>query len=136
MLDKIIDLGFKDIFSSMPAEFVTLDEAVKGKNVIRLGNGFLHKFDEREVDRASKSIPIYLWALVKLPFVILKLETPGDYVVNGDEWSKRAVSLLLGKDNSDYLTSGDVERLLMGYKSLIFITISYSILSSINTDNE
>ncbi len=119
----------------MPAEFVTLDEAVRGKNSIRLGNGLLHKMDEREVESLSKVIPIYLWALVKIPFVILKLETPGDYVINGDEWNKRAISMMLGKDNVDFLTSGDVERLLNGYKSLIFITISYSILN-LSTDNE
>ncbi|AWR95004.1 DUF61 family protein [Acidianus brierleyi] len=136
MLDKIIDLGFKDILSSLPSEFVTLNDAVQGKNKIKLKNGFIHEMDKNEILKLSNIIPLYLWALIKVPFIILKLETPGEYTINGSEWDKKALSIVLNKDTGKFISSLDVEKLMKDYKSLIFITLSYSIFNTSDNNIE
>ncbi len=136
MLDKIIDLGFKDILSSLPSETITLNDAVQGKTEIKLKNGFIHEMDKNEILKLSNIIPMYLWALVKVPFIILKLDSPGEYAINGSEWDKKALSIVLNKDTENFISSLDVEKLMKDYKSLIFITLSYSIFNTSDNNIE
>ncbi|MEM3680527.1 MAG: DUF61 family protein, partial [Metallosphaera sp.] len=49
MFDKIFELGLKDVLDSMPAEYVSLKEALDGKLEISLNNGLKHKFDPDEI---------------------------------------------------------------------------------------
>lgn len=135
MIDKIFDLGLKDFVSFYPQEFVTLREALDGKLEIKLNGGFTHHFNEEEVKRLSKIIPIYMWSLIKLPFVIVKTLQPGEYLVNGSEWELKALSLILDKDVKFGLRTGDVEKLIKNFKSLIIITLSPIGISSEDEEN-
>ncbi|MQL55376.1 DUF61 family protein [Acidianus ambivalens] len=136
MLDKILELGLKEIFGSSPAEKVTLKDALQGKNRIRLNNGFYHELNLAEVKDFSSKVPLYLWSLVYLPIIILKLPEPGQFSLEGSEWDKKAVSLILNKEEGDkiILNTADVEDLLRRYKTLIFITLSSNILFSANSE--
>ncbi|AWR97798.1 DUF61 family protein [Acidianus sulfidivorans JP7] len=125
MLDKIIELGLKDILSGLPSERVTLKDALSGHLKIRLNNGTFHNLDEREVKDFSSKIPLYLWSLVKIPIIITKSFEVGEYDILESEWDKKALGYVLGRDFL-YLTTVDVEELLRSYKTLIFITLSSS----------
>ena len=131
MIDKIFDIGLKNFLSFYPQEFVTIREALDGKLEIKLNGGFTQELDKEEINKLSHVIPIYLWSLVKVPFVIVKTLTPGEYLLNGGDWEKKALSIVLNKDVSLGLRVGDVEKLIKEYKSLIIIT-----LSPINMSNE
>ncbi|MEM3226072.1 MAG: DUF61 family protein, partial [Saccharolobus sp.] len=72
-------------------------------------------------------IPLYLWSLVKIPFVFIKSIEVGEFFINGEEWNKRALSILLGREVSSVISTVDVEILLKQYRSLIFIFLSPSI---------
>ncbi len=136
MFDKILELGLKEIFGSSPAERVTLKEALDGKNKIKLNNGFCHELNMNEVKNFSSKVPLYLWSLIKLPILIIKLPEPGQFSLEGSEWDKKAVSLILNKEEGDkiILNTIDVESLLRQYKTLIFITLSSNILFSANSE--
>jgi len=131
MIDKILDIGLKNFLSFYPQEFVTIREALDGKLEIKLNGGFTLDLNKEEINKLSHIIPIYLWSLVKVPFVIIKTLTPGEYLVNGSDWEKKALSIILNKDASLGLRIGDVEKLIKEYKSLIIIA-----LSPINMSNE
>jgi Protein of unknown function DUF61. len=136
LFDKIFNIGLKDLLDSMPAEYVTLKEALDGKVEIALNNGLKHRFDPEELRKISQSIPLYLWSLVRIPLIFVKLPSPGEYKLNGSEWDRRALSIILGKENS-VLSGGQMESLLRQYKSLIFITLSHdSISGSDRTEDE
>lgn len=124
MFDKIFDIGLKGTISYYPQEFVTIKEALDGKSFVTVNGGYKHYFDKKELEKLSKNIPLYLWDLVKIPFVIVKTLNPGEYVLNGSEWENKAVSILLKKDIKGFLTVGDVEKIIKEYKSLVFITLS------------
>lgn len=127
MIDKIFEIGIKEVFSSTPAEYVTIKEALEGKLNIRLNNGFYHEIKEDQLKSLSEKIPIYLWSLVKIPFVLIKSTEVGEFFVNGDEWNKKAISILLQRDVRGVILSVDVEKLLREYSSLIFIILSPTI---------
>lgn len=127
MIDKIFEIGIKEVFSSTPAEYVTIKEALEGKLNIRLNNGFYHEIKEDQLKSLSEKIPIYLWSLVKIPFVLIKSTEVGEFFVNGDEWNKKAISILLQRDVRGVISSVDVEKLLREYSSLIFIILSPTI---------
>lgn len=136
MLDKIIELGIKDILGSLPAERVTLLEALRGKLKIRLNNGYFHELDPEEVRKFSSKIPLYLWSLVKVPIIISKLLNIGEYNISESEWDRKALTYILGRDFL-YLTTVDVEELLKQYKTLIFISLSSSnIFLNLEEDSE
>ncbi|AAY80680.1 DUF61 family protein [Sulfolobus acidocaldarius] len=126
MIDKVFDLGFKSLLSYYPDEFVTLKDALNGKLSIRLKSKDLrHRFDKLEVEKLSQVLPIYLWDLVKLPFIVVKTLNTGEYAVSGSQWEVRSLSIILQKEiKNTFLSTGDVEKLIKEYKSLIFITIS------------
>lgn len=127
MIDKIFEIGIKEVFSSTPAEYVTIKEALEGKLNIRLNNGFYHEIKKDQLKSLSEKIPIYLWSLVKIPFVLIKSTEVGEFFVNGDEWNKKAISILLQRDVKGVILSVDVEKLLREYSSLIFIILSPTI---------
>ncbi|MDT7861104.1 MAG: DUF61 family protein [Saccharolobus sp.] len=127
MIDKIFEIGIKEVFSSTPAEYVTIKEALEGKLNIRLNNGFYHEIKKDQLKSLSEKIPIYLWSLVKIPFVLIKSTEVGEFFVNGDEWNKKAISILLQRDVRGVILSVDVEKLLREYSSLIFIILSPTI---------
>lgn len=127
MIDKIFEIGIKEVFSSTPAEYVTIKEALEGKLNIRLNNGFYHEIKKDQLKSLSEKIPIYLWSLVKIPFVLIKSTEIGEFFVNGDEWNKKAISILLQRDVRGVILSVDVEKLLREYSSLIFIILSPTI---------
>ena len=129
MIDKIFEIGLKNFLSFYPQEFITIREALDNKLKIKLTGGFSQELNKEEVKKLSQRIPIYLWSLVKIPFVIVKTLTPGEYLVNGSEWEKRALSIILNKDVSLGLSTGDVEKLIKEYKSLIVITLSHTNMS-------
>ncbi|BFI74153.1 DUF61 family protein [Sulfurisphaera ohwakuensis] len=131
MIDKIFEIGLKNFLSFYPQDFVSIREALDGKLNIRLSDGYSHLLKKEEVEKISHYIPLYLWSLVRIPFVILKTMEPGEYIVNGSEWEIKALSILLNKDVSKGLRTGDIEKLIKEYKSLIIIT-----LSPINLANE
>lgn len=124
MIDKIFEIGLKNFLNLYPQEFVTIKEALDNKLKIKLSGNFIQELDKEEVKKLSQKIPIYLWSLVKVPFVIVKTLNPGEYLVDGSEWEKKALSILLNKDVSYGLTTSDVEKLIKEYKSLIVITLS------------
>ncbi|AOL15661.1 hypothetical protein BFU36_01730 [Sulfolobus sp. A20] len=124
MIDKIFEIGLKDLFSSTPAEYITLKEALEGKRVIKLNNGFYHELKEDEIDNLSKRVPIYLWSLVKIPLLFTKSTELGEFHINGGEWERKLVSVLLHKEIGNVILTTDVERLLKEYPSLIFIILS------------
>ncbi|ARM76565.1 DUF61 family protein [Acidianus manzaensis] len=125
MLDKIFELGLKDILAGLPSERVSLRDAISGHLRIKLNNGYFHELNEKEVKDFSSKVPLYLWSLVKVPIIITKSFEIGEYDVIDNEWDKKALSYVLGKDFL-YLTTVDVEELLKAYKTLIFITLSSS----------
>ncbi|BDB97808.1 DUF61 family protein [Saccharolobus caldissimus] len=127
MIDKIFEIGIKEVFSSAPAEYVTIKEALEGKLNIRLNNGFYHEIKKDQLKSLSEKIPIYLWSLVKIPFVLIKSTEVGEFFINGDEWNKKAISILLQRDVRGIILSVDVEKLLREYSSLIFIILSPTI---------
>jgi uncharacterized protein (UPF0216 family) len=127
VIDKIFEIGIKEVFSSTPAEYVTIKEALEGKLNIRLNNGFYHEIKKDQLKSLSEKIPIYLWSLVKIPFVLIKSTEVGEFFVNGDEWNKKAISILLQRDVKGVILSVDVEKLLREYSSLIFIILSPTI---------
>jgi hypothetical protein len=127
VIDKIFEIGIKEVFSSTPAEYVTIKEALEGKLNIRLNNGFYHEIKKDQLKSLSEKIPIYLWSLVKIPFVLIKSTEVGEFFVNGDEWNKKAISILLQRDVRGVILSVDVEKLLREYSSLIFIILSPTI---------
>lgn len=129
MIDKLIDISLKGIISYSPAEYVTLLDAVNGKLNYKLNNGDIVEFDKEQIDKFSSRIPPYLWALVKLPIVIIKSTEVGTYTLNGNEWNRKAIDIILGKDTNGILTTGDLERLLRDYDSIIFITLSISLIN-------
>ncbi|MCH1771337.1 MULTISPECIES: DUF61 family protein [Metallosphaera] len=135
MFDKIFQLGLRDILDSMPSEYVTLKEAMDGKLEISLNNGFKHKFDPEEVRKLSNAVPLYLWSLVRIPFIVVKLSTPGEYSINGSEWDIKAISTLLNISGK-VISVGQMESLLREFKSLIFITLGYDSISVVNEDKE
>ncbi|BFH74324.1 DUF61 family protein [Sulfurisphaera javensis] len=124
MIDKIFEIGLKNFLSFYPQEFVSLRDALNGKLSIKLSDGYSHTMKIEEIKKLSNIIPIYLWSLVKIPFVIVKTLDPGEYLVNGSEWEIKALSILLNKDVSKGLRTGDVEKIIKEYKSLIIITLS------------
>ncbi|WP_338601687.1 DUF61 family protein [Sulfolobus tengchongensis] len=124
MIDKIFELGLKDIFSSTPAEYVSIMDALEGKLKIKLNNGLYHEFKKNEVERLSAHIPLYLWALVKIPFIFIKSTEIGEYFISGEEWNRKAISILLEREISNVILNTDVEKLLREYSSLIFIILS------------
>ena len=124
MIDKVFEIGLKNFLNFYPQEFVTIREALDNKLKIRLNGGFTQELNKEEVNKLSQKVPIYLWSLVKIPFVIVKTLTPGEYIVNGSEWEKKALSIILNKDVSLGLSTSDVEKLIKEYKSLIIITLS------------
>ncbi|BCU71167.1 DUF61 family protein [Stygiolobus caldivivus] len=124
MFDKIFDIGLKSAISYYPQEFVTLKEALDGKDYVTVNGGFKHVFKKDELDKLSKNLPLYLWDLVKIPFVIVKTLNVGEYILNGSEWENKAISILLKKDIKSFMTIGDVEKIIKDYKSLVFITLS------------
>ncbi|MCY0849569.1 DUF61 family protein [Sulfuracidifex metallicus] len=127
MIDKIFDLGFKDVFSSLPKEFVTINDALKGKNTIKLVNGIAHQMKSEEIEKLSSNIPIYMWSMVKIPFIIVKTMNVGEYLISGSEWEKRGIWTLIGRE-SDSLTTVDVEELIKKYRSIIFISLTSSFM--------
>ncbi|MEM0304048.1 MAG: DUF61 family protein [Saccharolobus sp.] len=127
MIDKIIKLGFNDVFSSVPSQYVTIKDAIEGNTRIKLNNGFYHEFNKDELIDLSTKIPLYLWSLVKIPFIFIKSIEVGEFFINGEEWNKRALSILLGREVSSVISTVDVEILLKQYRSLIFIFLSPSI---------
>ncbi|QKQ99367.1 DUF61 family protein [Metallosphaera tengchongensis] len=128
MFDKIFQIGLRDILDSMPAEYVTLKEALDGKLEISLHNGLKHRFDINEVKKISSVVPLYLWSMVRIPFIIVKLQTPGEYSINGSEWDRKAISMVL-QDSRTVISVGQMESLLREFKSLIFITLGYDSIS-------
>ncbi|ACP55218.1 DUF61 family protein [Saccharolobus islandicus] len=124
MIDKIFEFGLKDIFSSSPAEYVTIKDALEGKLKIRLNNNFYHEIKKDEVERLSSKIPLYLWSLVKIPFIFIKSPDIGEYFISGEQWNRKAISILLGREISNVILNVDVEKLLREYTSLIFIILS------------
>ncbi|AWR99968.1 DUF61 family protein [Metallosphaera hakonensis] len=135
MFDKIFQLGLRDILDSMPSEYVSLKEAVEGKLEISLNNGLKHRFDAEEVRKLSSIVPLYLWSMVRIPFIMVKLSSPGEYSINGSEWDRRAISLILN-DLGSVISVGQMELLLREFKSLIFITLGYDSISGIDNDKE
>ncbi|BCS94243.1 hypothetical protein L3N51_01112 [Metallosphaera sp. J1] len=135
MFDKIFQLGLRDILDSMPAEYVTLKEAMDGKLEITLNNGFKHKFDPDEVKKLSSAVPLYLWSMVRIPFIVVKLSTPGEYSINGSEWDMKAISSILNI-SGNVISVGQMESLLREFKSLIFITLGYDSISVVNEEKE
>jgi len=123
VIDKIFDFGFKDIFNSLPKEYVTLTDAVKGKTRISLGNGITHEMKKTELDKLSSKIPVYMWSMVKIPFLVIKTENVGEYLISGSDWQKRAISFLVERD-VEFLSTVDVERLIREYRSIIFISLT------------
>jgi len=124
MIDKVFEIGLKNFLNFYPQEFVTIREALDNKLKIKMNGGFTQELNKEEVNKLSQKVPIYLWSLVKIPFVIVKTLTPGEYIVNGSEWEKKALSIILNKDVSLGLSTSDVEKLIKEYKSLIIITLS------------
>jgi uncharacterized protein (UPF0216 family) len=127
MIDKIIDIGLKGLLNYYPSERPTLAEVLKGKNVIKLSDGSEFEIPKRKAEDMSTKIPIYLWDLVRLPIVIVKTSNSGEFQVEEYKWNREALKALLGRDNVDALTTGDVERLVAQYGTVIFITLSVSI---------
>ncbi len=127
MIDKIFDLGFKDIFNSLPKEFITITDAIKGKNTVLLGNGIPHVMKESEIMSLSSKIPVYMWSMVRIPFLVVKTTNVGEYLISGSEWQKKAISLLIGRE-TDFLSTVDVEELIKGYRSIIFISLTNSLM--------
>ncbi len=119
----------------MPSEYVSLKEAVEGKLEISLNNGLKHRFDAEEVRKLSSIVPLYLWSMVRIPFIMVKLSSPGEYSINGSEWDRRAISLILN-DLGSVISVGQMELLLREFKSLIFITLGYDSISGIDNDKE
>lgn len=134
MIDKIFDIGLKNFLNFYPQEFVTIREALDGKLDIRLSGNYTHHIKLEEIQKLSSLIPIYLWSLVKIPFVIVKTLEPGEYLINGSEWEIKALSILLNKDLSKGLRTGEVEKLIKDYKSIIIITLSP--IGMLNEDEE
>ncbi|MEJ2774986.1 DUF61 family protein [Sulfolobaceae archaeon RB850M] len=125
MIDKIFELGLRNSISFYPDEFVTIKEALEGKNYVTISGSYKHYFDKTELEKLSSKIPIYMWGLVRIPFVIVKTLNVGEYLINGSDWDKKAINILLNKQEfSVCLYTGDVERLIKEFKSLIFITLS------------
>ncbi|MEL9970653.1 MAG: DUF61 family protein [Metallosphaera sp.] len=131
MFDKIFELGLKDVLDSMPAEYVSLKEALDGKLEISLNNGLKHKFDPDEIKMLSDLIPLYLWSMVRIPFIIIKLQSPGEYSLNGSEWDRKALSYVLNSSEK-VISVGQIETLLRKFKSLIFITLGYDSISGVD----
>ncbi|MEM3681667.1 MAG: DUF61 family protein, partial [Metallosphaera sp.] len=123
--------GLKDVLDSMPAEYVSLKEALDGKLEISLNNGLKHKFDPDEIKTLSDLIPLYLWSMVRIPFIIIKLQSPGEYSLNGSEWDRKALSYVLNSSEK-VISVGQIETLLRKFKSLIFITLGYDSISGVD----
>ena len=110
----------------MPAEYKTLSELLsEEKPAIRLRDGSRHDISREELERLASIVPWYIHSLVKIPIVVVKI---GDtYRLACDRWCMRAVELVLGKDMSldpdPRLRLGEVEELVRGFKSIVFITI-------------
>ncbi|EZQ06808.1 MULTISPECIES: DUF61 family protein [Acidianus] len=135
MLDKIINLGLRDILSGLPSERVSIKDAVEGKLAISLNNGLVHTMEKKQVEEFSRNVPLYLWSLVKIPIILAKLPDPGEYSVSGSEWDVKALSYVLGREISTLYTP-DVEELLKKYRTLIFITLGSNIFSLEDSSNE
>ncbi len=116
------------ILASMPVEHKSLSTLLEEKKPsVRLADGTRHHMDEAELRDMAEHIPWYMRRLVKLPIIIVyeRGEKPR-YIVDGDVWSARAVSALLGGDPLEErreLTLEEVESLIRRYKTLIFVTI-------------
>jgi len=125
VIDRLLEISVREIFDSLPSNFVTLKDALGGKLEIRLRNGLTHFMSGDEVRRASEMIPSHLWSAVKLPFLLVKTMSPGEYLVSGDEVTALGVSLLVGKTGTQ-LNILEVQKLLRDFASLVFITIGIS----------
>ncbi|MEM4139004.1 MAG: DUF61 family protein, partial [Sulfolobaceae archaeon] len=86
-------------------------------------------FDRNQVEKLSKVLPLYMWGLVRLPIVIIKSQEPGIYIVSGSEWEKRAIDIILNSEKNGILNTSDLERLLREFDSIIFITLSVSLIN-------
>lgn len=139
MIDKLIDLGLKDLFSTYPAKTLKLSEVLAGNYSIPLTNGITHYFDKKEVERLSEILPIYMWGLVDIPIVLAKTTTPGEYVIKGGEYAVRAIGRILNKEDlGQSLTSIEVDSLIKRFRSIVFISLSLDNITKIlqQLDNE
>ncbi|MGC9071759.1 MAG: DUF61 family protein [Acidilobus sp.] len=118
------------IQSHWPAEQLTLEE-LKSRASISLIDGTVHEMDPEEVARLLKIVPPYFRQFMKVPLLVgyVKEEDgTSRYVVMGDRWQRRLAELMV---RGDYSADGIVElsvddfvRLLMEFRSLVFISLS------------
>jgi uncharacterized protein (UPF0216 family) len=130
MLDKIVELGLKSLLSYYPSERITLAEALKGKTVVRLDDGSEIEIPRNIAEALGKSVPIYLWDLVKLPIIITKSGNSGEFVVEDYKWNREALKIVLNEEEVSVLRVGEVENLLRRFGTAIFINLSVSISNS------
>ena len=129
MIDKVFKLGLEGLLNYFPSERVTLGEVLRGKNRLKLSDGSDFEISIKEAEEAARKVPVYLWELVKLPVVILKLPYPGAYTVEDHKWNRELLKYLLNKEDASYISVGEVEKLIRDYKSLVFISLSVSVTS-------
>lgn len=129
MIDKIFNLGFRGLLNYSPVESVTLLDALSGKLSYKLSSGDLAELNKEQIDKLSKILPPYMWGLVRLPIVVLKTQEPGVYIVSGGDWEKKAIDLILNSEKNGILNTSDLERLLKEFDSIIFITLSVSLIN-------
>jgi len=129
LIDKIFNLGFRGLLNYSPVESVTLLDALSGKLSYKLSSGDLVELNKEQIDKLSKILPPYMWGLVRLPIVVLKTQEPGVYIVSGGDWEKKAIDLILNSEKNGILNTSDLERLLKEFDSIIFITLSVSLIN-------
>jgi len=129
LIDKIFNLGFRGLLNYSPVESVTLLDALSGKLSYKLSSGDLAELNKEQIDKLSKILPPYMWGLVRLPIVVLKTQEPGVYIVSGGDWEKKAIDLILNSEKNGILNTSDLERLLKEFDSIIFITLSVSLIN-------
>ena len=136
MIDKVFKLGLDGLLNYYPSERVTLGEVLKGRNRLKLSDGTEFEISIKEAEEVAHKVPVYLWELVKLPVVILKLPYPGAYTVEDHKWNRELLKYLLNKEDTSYISFGEVEKLIRDYKSLVFISLSVSVAGGADDQEE